>query len=95
MEVLEDFQAFFNFLKKTFEEKGFFKKSSKDLLNFISDGMHVQKKMPIVTSDNSKAYLEYKTSIFKRLDLTSRGLRFSMSFQELTSELDLKKINQS
>lgn len=94
-EVVEDFKLFYNYLRVCFEENMFFKNSSKVLLNFLKKELQNNKQLKITTSDKSNTYLEYNKSIFVRLDKRYKSVRFTMSFQQLTQDLDLKKIYQS
>lgn len=93
--VLEDFKEFFKYLKEIFEKDVFFKKSSKSLVNFFKKKLENSGEVEITTSDDSKAYTEYREITLIRLDKKYQNLRFSITFQSLSDNLDLQKIYRS
>jgi hypothetical protein len=94
-QLFDDFQKFFNFLKKIFDGDIFFKTPSKKLIEFFKKDFKSLGEIKITTSDQSNAYLEYKKTTVTRLDKRYKTIRFTMVFTDVSEELDFRKSYQS
>ena len=93
--VFKDFQNFYLFLKKIFEDNLFFNEPSRNLINFFKKNLTTSKEIRVVTSDESEASLEYKKIIAVRYDKRLGEIRVTVVFNDVSETLDLKKSYQA